>query len=82
MPKQILIEKAIPNLYKKSALNLLMFGYVRGVTTTIHTISIEQAIMMFMEDFHLDIDEYNLKSAMTTYNRTQKDLITLKKSNI
>ena len=81
MPVQTEIEKTIPDLYKRSALNHLMFGFVRGVRETLHTVSVHDAVFMFMECFGLDDDSYNSKSAMTTFARMQNDLINTKKTS-
>ena len=82
MPKTSEIEKLIPKIYRQNALNLSLFAYIRGVRTALHTVTVVQAIDMFMEDYGLDDDNFNRGSALTTYNRMQKDLITLKRSEI
>ena len=78
MPKTDEIEKFIPALWRCSPLNLCLFSYIRGVRGALHTITITQAIDMFMEEYGLDDDNFNRGSALTTYNRMQKFLINLK----
>lgn len=82
MPKLSEIEKQIPALYRRNALNLSLFAYVRGVRSALHTITVVQAIDMFMGDYGLNDDNFNRGSALTTYNRMQKELINLKRSEI
>lgn len=82
MPKLSEIQKQIPALYRQNALNLSLFAYIRGVRSALHTVTVIKAIDMFMEDYGLDDDNFNRSSALTTYNRMQKELITLKRSEI
>ena len=81
MPKPSEIEKQIPKLYRQNAINLSLFAYVRGVRAALHTVTVPQAILMFMDDYGIEPDELNTKSCLTTYNRMQKDLLNLKRSD-
>ena len=78
MPKRTQIENLIPALYKRSVLNIALFAYIRGVRSTLPTLTLAQAVDMFMEDWGLDEDEFNRNSALTTYDRMQKELINKK----
>lgn len=78
MPRVTELEKEIPKLYRRSALNMLMFAFVRGARAALHTLTIKDAILMFMEDFELDDDEFNYQTALTTYAQMQKELIKTK----
>lgn len=78
MAKETPIEQTIPRLYKRNALYLLMFGYIRGCRDTLHTMTIEHAIRAFMSDMELEEDDFNFESAKCTYFRMCKDLKTLK----
>lgn len=82
MPKTSKIEELIPKIYRQNALNLSLFAYVRGVRSALHTVTVVQAIDMFMDDFGLDDDNFNRGSGLTTYNRMQKELIILKRTEI
>lgn len=75
MPKQSKLESTIPALYKRTALNQLMFGYVLGCRAAMQTITIAEAIVMFMEAFKIDHDEFNIDSALVTFNRMQSELM-------
>lgn len=81
MPKRTAIENQIPALYKRNALNLSLFGYIRGARAALHTISVPEAIGMFMEEYGLDDDDINRLSALNTYNRMQKELLNLKRTD-
>lgn len=81
MPVQTETEKLLPALYKRTALNLSMFAFVRGVRATLHTIKVADAIAMFMESYGVDEDEYNTSSAASTYFRMQKELLNLNRSD-
>jgi len=81
MPVQTEIEKLIPTIYKRSALNLSMFGFVRGVRATLPTVTVEMAISMFAESYGIDEEAYNLTSARSVYFRMQKELLNLNKSD-
>lgn len=75
MPKPSEIEKQIPELFRANALNLMLFGYVRGVKSALHTLTISQAVDMFMKEYGLTDDNYNRESAITSYNRMQNKFI-------
>ncbi len=81
MPKETTIEAAIPRLYKRPALNLLMFGYVRGAREVLHTVTVKQAISDFMDLFDLDHDQYNIDSALVTFHRMQRELFDILKND-
>lgn len=81
MPRQSKIEKIIPALYKKNALSQMMFAYVLGCRSALHTVTLGQAILMFMEEFGLTHEDFNNESAEVIYNRMYKDLIALKSNN-
>lgn len=67
------VEKTIPRIYKRSALNKLMYGYVKGMRRALSTISVEYAIEEFMKDFGLTHDTYNKLSALSAFNRMQQE---------
>lgn len=67
------IEKLVPRMYRRSALNLLMFGYINGVRSTLHTVTVKEAVLMFMRDFQLDSDDFNEDSASVIYYRMYKE---------
>lgn len=80
MPKDIALVGVIPKLYKRNAISLLLFGYVKGVRATLHTMTIDKAIDMFIDDFGLTDKDVNRESLTTIFNRMQLDLKNLKRS--
>jgi len=59
----------VPALYKRQALDHLMFGYVHGVKRAVPSATIKDCILMFMEDNELPEDSYSLETAMRTFQR-------------
>lgn len=79
MAVQTNIEKTIPALYKRNTLNTAMFAFVRGARCTLHTLTVKDAILMFMTDYGLEEDDdYNSSSAEATYYRMQQELLETK----
>ena len=81
MPKTNPIEESIPKLYRRNALNLSMFAFIRGVRAALPTVSVPLAIDMFMEHYGLNDDNFNRGSARNTYNFMQKELLTFKRTD-
>lgn len=71
------VEGTIPRIYKRNTISLLMFSFVQGVRTTLHTISVKQALCMFKEVYNLTEEEFNVDSALTTYSRMQQEFFDL-----
>ena len=80
MARETPIEQTIPAIYKRTSLSLLMYGFVTGARAALHTITVANAIRMFMDEYGLTDDTYNFDSAMNTYFRIQRDIIELNKS--
>jgi len=79
MAKESILEQNIGTIYKKSTLNLLMYGFVTGVRATLHTVTIENAVRMFMEAYNIGDAEYNIESGVATYGRMRKEFLNIKK---
>jgi hypothetical protein len=73
MPKEKSLTKLIPNIYKKNVENLGLFFYVKAQKQIIPTVTLEQSILSYFRFADIDIDEWDLESAKTTYNRLQKE---------
>lgn len=71
----------VPPIFRYNALNLLMYGYVTGVRSTLHTITIEAAIRQFIEVYGLSEDEFKIESAKVCFNDMQNHLMNYKKVN-
>ena len=80
MPKETGLEGLIPKIYKRNALALMLYGYVKGVRAALHTVTIEQAVTMFKEDFCIDDDDLNDDTATSIYTRMQREEMILKRS--
>jgi hypothetical protein len=63
--KKIFVE--VKPLYKKNALDLIMFGYVMGMLRVIPTMTALEGIKMFIEDNDLSEEEYPFESAKTAF---------------
>lgn len=77
MSKVSKIERTIPSLYRRTALSQYMFAFVLGVRATLHTVTVKDAISMFMKQFNLTEEQYSADSAMVTYNRMFKELLNI-----
>lgn len=80
MAKEQKVLNPIPALYKHSSLNVMLFAYIRGVQSALHTITIRKAIDMFMAEFNLNHDEFNIDSAIVTYHRLNKSAFSYKQN--
>jgi hypothetical protein len=74
------IMAAIPKLYKRTALDLLMFGFVNGMKTALPSMTTKACLAMFQKKIILTEDEYPLDCARVTYQRMQNEYIDLKKT--
>ena len=57
-----------------TTINLLLYGFVCGVRDALPSITIKDAILMFMEEFDLDDDDFNIDSAAVIIDRMNKEL--------
>ena len=74
MPLEPAAVVNIPALYKRNALNLSMFAFVKGARATLHTITVDDALSLFMDSYGLDEDSFNSASARATYYRMAAEL--------
>jgi hypothetical protein len=63
----------MPKLYKRQALDLMMFGFVNGMQSALPSMSLKNCLVYFQKRHNLSEDDYNLDSARITYYRMQKD---------
>lgn len=80
MSKDKPIERIIPAMYKKKAIDQLLFGFVQGAQAALETVSTEEAILMFLKAYNLSEDDYPLRSARRTVERMKTDYIEIIKS--
>jgi hypothetical protein len=73
MSKEKPLTKPIPKIYKRSAEDLLFFGFVRGQMQVVPTITLQQGIRNFFKHFKIGFDEWDEDCARTTYVRMQNE---------
>lgn len=71
MPKEKSYLELIPRIYKRNYLDLAMYFFVEAQRQIVPAITIEQGICNFYR--YCRINEFNLDSAMTTYNRMKHE---------
>lgn len=59
----------IPKALRQQTLDNWMFAFVLGVRTALPSVTISNAVSIFMQKFNLTEDEYPLDSAVVIYNR-------------
>ncbi len=72
MPSANKVETEIPKLYRRSAFNLLFYGFVNGVLWTTPSISRAEAINAFIKRFKIT-DEYSPSDLNSTFSRIESD---------
>ena len=71
MPKEKPFMGCIPKIYKKNAENLGLFFWINAQKQIVPTITIEQAIWNYFR--FTELEDWDVESARTTYERLQKD---------
>lgn len=71
--KKIMFD--IPTLYKKQAIDLILFGYVCGMTRAMPAMSAVEAIQMFLDDNSISEDEYPKQSAQVAFYRMRAEFV-------
>jgi hypothetical protein len=79
MSKEKPFENRIPAFYKKNAIDMALFGYVKGMRRGLPTVKINKSIRLFLDDFGLNEDEYPEDSAVRAYTRIAEDFLWLDK---
>jgi hypothetical protein len=63
----------IPKLYKRQAIDLLVFAYTKGVRKALPSVSVRESIMLFMVEFNVDESEFPLERLRKEYYRLQEE---------
>ena len=71
--KKVFVD--VPSLYRKQALDLIMFGFVHGVQTAMPSVSAREAIKIFAEKNDLEEGDFPIESAQTAFFRMRTDFI-------
>ena len=69
--KNVFID--VPSLYRKQALDLIMYGFVHGIQTAMPSVSVKEAIMIFADKNNLDEDDFSWESEQTAFYRMRPD---------
>jgi hypothetical protein len=73
MPKEKRVTKFFPRYYKWNAENLGLFFFIKGQTSILPAMTIEQAIFNYLRFTGITLDEWDLESIKATYVRLQKE---------
>lgn len=65
----------VPSLYKKQALDLIMYGYVHGIQTAMPSVSVREAVKIFIENNDFNDDDFSWESAQTAFFRMRADFV-------
>ena len=64
---------SVPKLYRKTALDMIMFGFINGMKKALPSMTVKDCILMFQKENDLSEDEFPLHSARVTYQRMQNE---------
>ena len=70
----------IPRFYKFQTIDHIMFGYVHGLRRIVRTMSVSEAIRIFLDSFQIDEDNYCFDTAKMTYYRILNSIIEMSDS--
>lgn len=73
MTKDKPFKEDIPKMYRRSAEDLLMYGYVSGLQKGLPDLSTKKCIELFLQEFGLEEDDYPFECAYTTFGRIRKE---------
>lgn len=74
MPSRNGIRAQIPALYQRSALNLSLYAFVRGVRAALPTVSVKDAVFLFMEEYGLTEELFNSDSAIVAFHEMNREI--------
>ena len=69
MPKQRSLFVDIPKLYRRQAIDLIMYGYVHGLKKAMPSLSMDECIELFKEENGIGEDDLALGTAVSTIKR-------------
>lgn len=72
MPREKLYMTLIPKIYKRNYSDISMFFFVEGQRSIMPAVSVEKALYNYFK--YVDEDNYNIESALTTFQRLKKEL--------
>lgn len=81
MKQQERIKISIPKLYRRQALDLMLFGFIEGMKAALPSLPTNKCLEMFQYKYGLSEDELPLMSAWQTYNRMTEEYADTQRSN-
>jgi hypothetical protein len=75
------LDKHIPALYRKTALDIMIFTFIDAQRFTIPGISIENSALSFLKRYDIDEGDLSIEKIRKTYTRIQKELFEDQKTN-
>jgi hypothetical protein len=79
VPKSNPATSEIPNLYKRQAVHLLLYGFMTGVQWSVPSITKRESAQAFLKRYDLE-EQYSIDDLLNTYNRIHKDFIDAQKT--
>jgi hypothetical protein len=80
MPKEKEYEKLIPKIYRRKYEDIALLFFVDGQRSIMPAISVEKALYNFFK--YISEEDYNIESALTTYQRLKKEYYESSKTHI
>lgn len=74
------LEDRIPALYRKTALDIMIYTFIDAQRFTIPGISVENSAISFLKHYEVDEEDLTINKITTTFFRIQKELINESKS--
>lgn len=75
------LHNAIPALYRKTALDIMIYTFIDCQRFTIPGISVENAALSFMKHHKINEDEMSIQKVTLTYYRIQKEIFNEQRSD-
>lgn len=75
------LDKHVPMLYRKTALDIIIYTFIDTQRFTIPGISVQESAKSFLKHYDIDEGDLSLEKITTTFFRIQKELINEKKTN-
>lgn len=66
---------SIEKFYRAQSLDLIMFGYISGLRKALPTMTLTEALTIFLDAFELSEEEYCYENARQTYYRLLNNLV-------
>lgn len=71
----------VPKFYRFQTFDHIMFGYVQGLRKALPSMTLSDAILMFLDSFEIQEDNYCFDTAKQTYYRILNSIVEMTKEN-